>query len=261
MIMILTLDIGNTNIVVGGYRNEELLFTGRLATEHSRTEDEYAVIIGGIIGLNGFEASEFEGSIISSVVPPINSVLKNSLLRITGKRVIMVSPGMKTGLNIRLENPAILGADMVCTAVAAIKKYSAPCVVFDLGTATTISAIDSSGAFLGGSIAPGPIISLKVLSSSTAQLPVIDGANYNGTVIGANTPDAMRSGVILGTASMIDGMLRRYREVLGEDARAIVTGGVASSIIPHCESDITLDRNLLTDGLRILYYMNTSDKR
>lgn len=259
--MILTLDAGNTNIVIGGYRDDELLFTGRLATEFSRTEDEYAVIIRGIIGLNGFEAAEFEGAIVSSVVPPINSVLKNALLRITGKRVLMVSPGIKTGLNIRLENPAVLGADMVCTAVAALKKYHTPCVIFDLGTATTISAIDSSGAFLGGSISPGPIVSLKALSSSTAQLPGIDTAAYNGTVIGANTPDAMRSGVILGTASMLDGMLERYRELLGSNAKAVATGGLAPVILKHCRSDIFLDRNLLTDGLRILYEMNAPDKK
>lgn len=259
--MILTLDAGNTNVVISGYRGDEMVFTGRLATGLSRTQDEYAVLINGLLGLNGFAPTDFEGSIISSVVPPLNSVLKDALKRLTGKRVLLVSPGMKTGLNIRLENPAILGADMVCAAVAALKKYTMPCVIFDLGTATTISAMDKTGAFLGGSISPGPAVSLKALSASTAQLPAIDTANYNGAVIGANTIDAMRSGVLLGEASMIDGMLARYREVLGENATAVATGGLAEMITAHCRSDIILDRSLLTDGLRILYRMNTPEKR
>ena len=174
-----------------------------------------------------------------------------------GVEPLVVGPGIKTGLNIRLDNPAILGADLVCGAVGALLKYKPPLIIFDFGTATTISGIDSTGAFLGGSIIPGINVSLKALSSSAAQLQDINTDSGSIGVIGTNTIDSMRSGSILGSASMMDGMISRYKEVLGEDATVVATGGLASSVTPYCKTkEIILDNDLLLDGLLAIYRRN-----
>lgn len=256
--MILTVDIGNTNIVISAYEAQQLIFTSRFATQASRTEDEYAILFMNVLRLYDCPDACIEGSIVSSVVPPLTQMIKSVLQRLFSCRVLVVSPGMKTGLNIRMENPAVVGADLVCAAVAARKHYAMPCIIFDLGTATTISALDAQGAFLGGSILPGVRVSLQALSSSTAQLLDVDILDYNGAVIGGNTVDAMQSGAILGCASMMDGMILRYREQIGEDATVVVTGGMASFVLPYCKTpNIVLDQDLLSNGLYLLYQMNT----
>lgn len=254
--MILTLDVGNTNIVISVYDGDELKFSSRIATQASKMEDEYAVDFMNILKLYSCENAEFEGAIISSVVPPIITALKNAVKSVFKCRVIIVSPGIKTGLNIKIDNVVNMGADLVCGAVAALKKYKMPCIIFDLGTATTISALDENGAFLGGSILPGVNVSMKALSESTAQLPHINANDSNVKVIGASTADAMRSGIILGNAAMMDGMIDRYRSVIGENATVVATGGLSSLIVPYCKRKIIIDENLLSDGLLMLYKMN-----
>ncbi len=254
--MVFAIDAGNTNIVLGVYDDGKLVFTSRLSTQASDSEDEYAIAIKNIFELYSICPNEFEGAIISSVVPPLNATLKNALKKLLNCKVYVVSPGIKTGLNIKLDNPAILGADLVCGAVGALEKYSAPCIVFDLGTATTISAIDKNRCFLGGSIIPGVRISLNALSNSTAQLPQISLDDYNGDIIGKNTLASMQSGIILGTAGMLDAFIERYRTILGGNAVAIATGGLASSIVKYCSHDIICDANLLLDGLYYIYKMN-----
>ena len=162
--MVFTVDAGNTNIVLGAYDNDEkLAFTARIATEASKTEDQYAVIFYQLITLNGLDRSGFDGAIISTVVPSLVTPLKNAIKKLLGVDALVVGPGIKTGLNIRLDNPAILGADLVCGAVGALLKYKPPLIIFDFGTATTISGIDSAGAFLGGSIIPGINVSPSIL--------------------------------------------------------------------------------------------------
>ncbi len=258
--MVFTVDAGNTNIVLGAYdKDERLVFTARIATEAFKTEDQYAVTFYQLITLNGIDRSGFDGAIISTVVPSLVTPLKNAIRKLLGVEALVVGPGIKTGLNIRLDNPAILGADLVCGAVGALLKYKPPLIIFDFGTATTISGIDSTGAFLGGSIIPGVNVSLKALSSSAAQLQDINTDSGSIDVIGTNTIDSMRSGSILGSASMMDGMISRYKEVLGEDATVVATGGLASSITPYCKTKgIILDNDLLLDGLLALYRRNKS---
>ena len=254
--MIFTVDAGNTNIVIGGFENEKLLFTSRIATQTALMADEYAVKFNEILSLYGYSSSGIEGAIISSVVTPLTPVLKSALSRLTSRKIITVGPGIKTGVNIRIDDPAVLGADLVCGAVGAMEKYDPPCIIFDLGTATTISAIDRGRFFLGGSIIPGVKISLKALSATAAALPDINTELTGNVLIGTNTVDSMKSGSIIGTASMMDGMAIRYKEVIGEDASVIATGGLASSIVPHCREKFILDETLLLDGLYSLYKKN-----
>ncbi len=254
--MVLTVDVGNTNIVLGGYEGEKLKFTSRISTETSKTEDQYAIELSGLMKLYGFMPHHFDGVIISSVVPPLISVLKRALNKLLKCKILVVGPGIKTGLNIKIDNPAALGADLVCAAVGAIKKYGSPLIIFDLGTATTISAINEKGELIGGSIVPGVKVSLNALSSKTAQLPHIDTELDSDIVIGTNTVDCMKSGVVLGTASMIDGMVARYREYLGDNATVVVSGGLAQSIAVHCKTKLSIDSNLLLDGLYEIYKKN-----
>ena len=254
--MVFTVDVGNTNIVLGAYKDDKLVFTSRVATEASKMEDQYAIEFADIIKLYGYNPSDFDGAIISTVVPPLISVLKGAVKKLFNCKVIVVGPGVKTGLNIRIDNPGTLGSDLVCAAVGAMKKYMPPMIIFDLGTATTITAIDKTGALIGGSILPGVRASLNALSSSTAQLPHIDTELEGNIVIGANTIDSMKSGIVLGTASMMDGMIDRYKEILGEKTTVLATGGLAPSIACHCRREVTIDSDLLSDGLYILYKKN-----
>ena len=256
--MVFTVDAGNTNIVLGAFDDAgKLLFTSRLATEAAKTDDQYAVTFYDLIKLNGMDRSSFDGAIISTVVPVLITTLRNAIKKLLNVTPLVVGPGIKTGLDIRLDNPAILGADLVCGAVGALLKYCAPLIIFDFGTATTISGIDRSGAFLGGSIIPGINVSLKALSSSAALLQDINTDTGSITVIGTNTIESMRSGMLLGSASMMDGMLMRYREVLGQDATVVATGGLASLVVPYCKTEgIILDDGLLLDGLYAIYKKN-----
>jgi len=253
--VVLAVDVGNTNIVLGVFENNTLLFVSRVSTERYKMADQYAIEFEDILRLYGCSHTNFDGAIISSVVPPLQSTIKKAIVRLLNCRVLTISPGIKTGLNIKIDNPAILGSDLVCGAVAAIKKYKSPCIILDLGTATKISAIDKFGCFIGCSILPGVGISLDALSSRTAQLPHIEFDTAQ-VIIGTNTIDSMKSGIIFGTASMMDGMIRKYRSVIGEEAVAIGTGGFSSVIVPFCENEIIADSQLVLDGLYMIYQKN-----
>lgn len=253
--MPLAIDIGNTNIVLGCFHEEKIEFIARIATERGRTAEQYAAEIKGIIQLYDKDPKNIEGSIISSVVPPLTTVLKNAVERITGKAPLIVGPGLKTGLNIRIDNPAQLGADLVVTAVAGIRRYSLPQIIIDMGTATTFSVISKKGEYLGGSILAGLNLSLNALSSGTAQLPAIDLSSPH-RVCGTNTIDCMTSGAVYGSAAMVDGMIQRLSDELGETPVVIATGGISKLIIPHCQHDIILNDDLLLQGLSDLYYKN-----
>ncbi len=253
--MILAIDIGNTNIVLGGFVNSELSFVARIATNANKTEDEYATKIRSILAIHNVDKSVIEGAIISSVVPPLNSVMKKAIKFVYGVDPIMVGPGIKTGIKIHCDNPASVGADLICACVAAHHIYGSPSLVIDMGTATKIMVIDEDGAFIGVSIAPGVGMGLKALSSGTAQLPQI-GLEAPKSVIGKNTVDCMKSGVVFGNACMIDGMIDRFNDEMGANLPIFATGGLASTIIPHCTHQITLDENLLLKGLNILYNKN-----
>lgn len=253
--MLLAIDIGNTNIVIGIIDNNKITFTGRLATDKIKTADEYALLFSGMINMHNVNISDIDGVILSSVVPPLILTMKRAIKTITGKEITVLGPGTKTGLNIKLDNPAQLGSDQVADAVAVINKYPLPAVVLDMGTATTVSVIDKNKDYLGGLIIPGVRISQDALSSSTSQLPRISLENPKN-VIGKNTIDCMKSGAVYGTASMIDGLIDRIEDELNEKVTVIATGGNAESITPVCKRDIIYDRNLLLDGLNIIFKKN-----
>ena len=253
--MILAIDVGNTNIVLGGFENDTLTFVARMETNPSRTEDEYASKLLGILGMHGVARTDISGAIISSVVPPLNSILKKAIKFSYGVDALLVGPGVKTGINIHCDNPASVGADLICACVAAHHIYGSPSLVIDMGTATKIMVIDKSGTFIGVSIIPGVRMGLNALSSGTAQLPQI-GLDAPKSVIGKNTVDCMKSGVVFGNAALIDGMIDRFNEEMGEELKVYATGGLSSTIIPHCKHKITLDEDMLLKGLNIIYNKN-----
>ena len=253
--MILAIDIGNTSIALGGFEGDELRFVARLATDPTKTEDEYASKMLNILNLHGVKKENVDGAIISSVVPPLNAIIKNAIDLIYGIEPLMVCPGIKTGIGILCDSPSSVGADLICSCVAANTVYSAPALIIDIGTATKMIVTNKSGAFIGVSIIPGVMMGLNALSNGTAQLPMI-GLEAPATVVGKNTVDCMKSGVVFGNASLIDGMIDRINREVGEELPVYVTGGYASAITPHCNHKMTLDHNLVLKGLNIIYKKN-----
>ncbi len=253
--MILTVDIGNTNIVLGGFAEDKLSFVARTSTDVTKTADEYADKIRGILSVHGVDKAAVKGAIISSVVPPLNPVIEQAIRLVYGIDAILVRPGIKTGIKIHCDDPSSVGADLICACVGAHYVYGSPSLVIDMGTATKIMLMDRAGAFSGASIIPGVKIGLVALASGTAQLPHIS-LDSPKSVIGKNTVDCMRSGVVFGNASLIDGMIDRYNEATGENLPVYATGGLAPTIIQHCKHTITLDEDLLLKGLYILYQKN-----
>lgn len=253
--MVLAVDIGNSNIVVGCFDEKKILFVERLATNKSATALEYAVLFKTVLELNGFFGRTFEGGIISSVVPAVTNMVKAALEKLIGKTPLIVGPGLKTGLKIRLDNAAQLGSDRVADAVAAIHHYPVPLILIDMGTATTISVVDGDKSFIGGMIMPGLRISAEALTSRTSQLPQIS-LDPPKKAIGRNTMDCMRSGIIYGCASTIDGAIRCIEEELGEACTVVSTGGHARLVAPYCKREIIIDDELLLKGLMILYHKN-----
>ena len=253
--MILAIDIGNTSIALGGFEGDELKFVVRLSTDISKTEDEYASKILNILSLHGVERGNVDGAIISSVVPPLNSIMKRAIDLAYGVESLMVCPGIKTGIGILCDSPSSVGADLICSCVAANTLYSAPSLIIDIGTATKMIVTNKNGAFIGVSIIPGVMMGLKALSNGTAQLPQVS-LEAPSTVIGKNTVDCMKSGVIFGHASMIDGMIDRINHEIGEELPVIVTGGYAPVIASHCNHKMTIDEYLVLKGLNIIYNKN-----
>ena len=253
--MILAIDVGNTNIVLGCIEDSRILFEARMATDRIKPSDQYGAELKTMLSLFEVTPELIEGSIISSVVPLVQQVMVRAVERLTGKPCLTVGPGLKTGLNIKIDNPAQAGSDLIVGAVAAIEEYGAPLLVIDLGTATTISVIDKDGVFRGGTIAPGVMLSLNALSSGTAQLPGIS-LEKPRRAIGTNTIDSMRSGLLLGSAAMLDGMVERIEEELGYPAKVVATGGLAKFIVPLCRREMLTDDSLLLKGLDLLYRRN-----
>ena len=253
--MILAIDIGNTNIVIGCCDDEKIYFIERLSTNYPKTELEYAISFKNVLELYGIDASQIEGGIISSVVPPITNIVRASAEKVLGKTVKIVGPGVKTGLNILMDNPAQVGSDRIVNAVAAINEYPAPLIIIDMGTATTFCVIDGKKNYIGGMILPGVRISLDALTSRTSQLSRISIEAPKKT-IGKNTIDCMKSGIIHGNAACIDGMVKRIEHELGQKATVLATGGLARKIVPYCEQKILVDDELLLKGLRLIYNKN-----
>lgn len=254
--MIVAVDVGNSNISIGAYSGMNLLFLSRISTHSDATADEYAVKLRHIFDLYGHTFEEIEGAIISSVVPPLSHRLHQAIKLLKNVRVYTVGPGLKTGLNIKIDNPSQLGSDLVCVSVAATIKYSAPALIVDMSTAVTFLGVDARRNLVGCAITPGIELSLNALAEGTAQLQKIDLTEPVHSVIGHNTIESMRAGSIYGNAAMIDGMITRFCEEFGEELCVIATGAQAPYILPYCKKKIIYDENLLLDGLRLIYDKN-----
>lgn len=252
--MLLTIDIGNTNINLGIFDGDQLTMSARLATERQKTDDQYTIDLVNIFSVYNINVKDISGAVISSVVPEITVHIKNAVKRLTGKKVIVLSPGVKTGLNIMIDNPAQLGADLAAGAVGAT-EYPLPAFVVDLGTATKILAVDENRGFRGCMIAPGVAISVKALTDTSSLLPAIS-LEPPKKACGTNTIESMQSGIVLGTAAMIDGLLDRFAEELGEPKTIIATGGLSSFITPVCKRDMIHDGDLILKGLKAIYKKN-----
>lgn len=253
--MILAIDIGNTNIVIGGFEGNNIKFTERLSTNHKATELEYAILFKNVLEIYSVDTEEIDGGIISSVVPSLTNVIKHAMNKLSGSNILVIGPGIKTGLSILTDNPAQLGADLVVDAVACINEYPLPAMIFDMGTATTISVVDKNKNYLGTVIIPGVEVSLNSLVGGTSQLPKIS-LEPPKNIIGKNTVDSMKSGIIYSTAASIDGLIEKIEEEMGETLTVVATGGLAPTIIPICKHDIILDDELLLKGLAIIYNKN-----
>lgn len=253
--MLLAIDIGNTNLVIGCIENDEILFKARIATDRLRTSDQYGVEIKNMVEAYGVDVARIDDCIISSVVPPVFNSVRTGVRKIIGKQPMVVGPGLKTGLNIHVDIPSQVGSDRIVIAVAALAEYKAPLILMDLGTATTIEVVEPENVYLGGVIFPGVKVSLDALTSRAAQLPGIS-LDQPKQVIGKNTVDCMRSGMVYGTAAMIDGLVERMEEELGHRATLIATGGLAQFITPLCKREILLEKDLLLKGLNIIYKKN-----
>ena len=253
--MILAIDVGNTNIVLGCIEGETILFTERLSTDHAKTALEYAISFKNVLEMHALSPDSVTGCIIDSVVPPITALISDALLKIANVRPMIVGPGLKTGLNIMMDNPAQVGADLIVGAVAGIHDYPCPLILIDMGTATTICVIDRDKNYIGGMIMPGLKVSLDSLTSRTSQLPRIS-LDPPRRLIGKNTIESMKSGILYGSASMLDGMVERIEQDLGEKATVVATGGLAGRIVPLCSRTILLDDELLMRGLCYIYEKN-----
>ena len=253
--MILAVDIGNSNMVIGGMEGQEILFEARLRTDATKTSDEYCIDLKMILEVYEVSPRAIEGAIISSVVPQVLNSIKTAIMKLIHKEPLVVGPGLKTGLNIKIDNPAQTGADLVVGCVAALREHKPPMIVIDMGTATTMIALDETGAFIGGCIAPGVKISMDALTGRTALLPGLQ-LDQPKKAIGRNTIDCMRSGIMMGSACMLDGMVQRMEEELGAKATVVVTGGIARFVTPMCRTPMIYDKDLLLKGLATLYREN-----
>lgn len=253
--MILVIDVGNTNIVLGLYDGKNLLHDWRLSTNRSSTADEYGMTMYNLFQHAGIKLDQVEGVIISSVVPPLMFVLEQLCLKYVKKAPLIVGPGVKTGLNIRYENPREVGADRIVNAVAAIEMYGSPVIVVDFGTATTFDYIDEAGQYIGGAVAPGIGISTEALYQRAAKLPRIELVKPK-SVVGRNTVASMQAGIIFGFAGQVDGIVDRIREEFGTNPKVVATGGLAELISKESRTIETTNQLLTLQGLRIIYERN-----
>lgn len=258
--MILTIDIGNTNIVMGCFHKDQLLFLERFSTEQDSTSLEYATIIREMLDLHEITPAQIRGGIISSVVPSVTNTVREAAEKFTGARMLVVGPGIKTGIKLAVDDPAQQGSDLIVGAVAGVHSYPVPQIIIDMGTATTVSVINRDKAYIGKMILPGVAVSLNALSGKAAQLPYIS-LEKPKKLIGSNTVDSMKSGILYGNAGAMDGLIDRINEELGEECTVVATGGLAGVITPLCRHEIILDEDLLLKGLLILYYKNCGTEK
>ena len=254
--MILAIDIGNTNIVIGCFDDKKIIFRERLSTNHTATVLEYVVTIKTAFEMNDIEKADITGSIISSVVPAVTSTVKTAVEKYINLTPLIIGPGIKTGLSIMIDNPSQLGSDLVVDAVAGISEYPTPLIIIDMGTATTVSVIDGDKQYIGGMIIPGLAVSHDALISRTSQLSKI-AFEKPKKVIGSNTVDCIKSGLLYGNAGTLDGLIERINDELNETCTVVATGGLSTVIAPLCKHEIIIDEDLLLKGLMKIYERNS----
>jgi type III pantothenate kinase len=256
--MLIAIDVGNTQTVMGLYDGKDLVDSWRLSTERDRTADEYRLFFSGLLRQDGYRLEEVDGVALSSVVPTVKAAMVQVAEEMIGGPLVVIGPGVKTGMPINIDNPREVGADRVVNSVAAAHRYGTPVVAVDFGTSTNIDAVDATGAYVGGAIAPGLEVSLNALISATAALRRVD-LTPPRAAIGRNTVEAIQSGLLYGHAGLVDGLVDRIVAELGAGVPVVATGGLASTIVPHCRSVEIVDPNLTLDGLRMIYEMNVED--
>lgn len=258
--MILTIDVGNTNVVLGCVEDGVVVSRSRLATNTSDLPNDYAMKMRQSFAFDSIDYHEFEGAILSSVVPQVNRAIRSAVRKLTGLECIIVGAGIKTGVNVKIDDPGTLAGDLITGTVGALSMYKPPIIIVDMGTATTIVAVDKDGAYIGGAIVPGVNLSFEALSQGTSLLPNIS-IEAPRKCIATNTVDSMKSGAVFGTAAMVDGMIDRMEEELGQSATVVATGGLSGDIIPYCKHEIKHEPDLLLKGLAILYQKNAKPKK
>jgi len=253
--MLLTFDVGNTNILVGTYTNKKLKDHWRVSTDRQRTADELGILLNNLFGFRGVSFNDIEAVAISSVVPQLNSALFQMAVQYLGVKPLIVGPGIKTGMGLRFDNPKEVGADRIVNAVAAYETYGGPAIVVDFGTATTFDLISDQGEYLGGAIAPGIGISMEALFQRAAKLPRVELVAPPG-IVGKNTVNSLQSGILFGFVGQVDGIVTRMQQEISKKASVIATGGLAKFIGSHSETIDKVDEFLTLEGLRLIYEKN-----
>lgn len=258
--MIVAFDLGNSDLVVGAFKNDQLVATFRTRSDRYKSVDEFAYTLKELFFSKGLDSLDVRGAILASVVPELTKIIAATIRRVCGLDPLILAPGVKTGLKIKADNPSEVGADLIGDCVGAIARYPLPAIVIDLGTASKIIAIDEQGTFIGCAIAPGLKLSAVALVRTASQLPTISLVMPK-KVICNNTPDCMNSGFVHGAASMVDGMIQRFEQEMGKTCTRVMTGGLTSVVAPACREPIIVDRELLLYGLYEIYNRNYKEKK
>lgn len=253
--MVLTINIENTHILVGLVSDERICFSERISTDKKKTALEYALTFKTLLDMYEINPLDIEGAIIASVVPPVFQAVESAVIKLIGKKPLCVGPGIKTGLNIRIEDPKSVGADLIACSVSAIKKYGGPIILIDLGTCNTVSVLDKDNTYVGGLILPGISLSMEALATRAAQLYRV-GLDLPKRIVGKNTIECLNNGIIIGAASGLDGAVDRIQDEMGYEFKKIATGFNSDKVIPLCRHKIEIDENLNIQGLKIIFDKN-----